>query len=204
MIVGLTGSIATGKSTVSKMFAELGAVIVDADKIVRHVQTPQQPAWRDIVEAFGEEILLPTGELDRAKLGAIVFNNEEQRKRLNEIVHPRVREERDRLTESALAENPDAIVIWDIPLLIETGIYREVEKTIVVYVDPQTQLKRLLERDELTEEAARSRIASQMSIEDKKQYADFLINNQGTIEDTERQVAEIWQQLNERAKETVE
>lgn len=204
MIVGLTGSIATGKSTVSKMFTELGAVIVDADKIVRHVQTPQQPAWRDIVEAFGEEILLPTGELDRAKLGSIVFNNEEKRKRLNEIVHPRVREERDRLTESALAENPDAIVIWDIPLLIETGIYKEVEKTIVVYVDPQTQLQRLLERDELTEEAAKSRIAAQMSIDEKKQYADFLIDNRGTVEDTRRQVEQIWQVLNQQARETGE
>lgn len=204
MIVGLTGSIATGKSTVSKMFAERGAIIVDADKIVRQVQAPQQAAWLDIVKEFGEEILLPNGELDRAKLGSIVFNNEEKRKRLNEIVHPRVREERDHLTQSALASNPDAIVIWDIPLLIETGIYKEVEKTIVVYVDPETQLRRLLERDELTEEAARSRIAAQMSIEDKKSYADYVIDNQGTIEETAAQVEAIWQQLTTRTKETAE
>jgi len=204
MIVGLTGSIATGKSTVSNMFAELGAVIIDADKIVRQVQSPDQPAWRDIVKEFGEDILLPNRELDRAKLGAIVFGNSEKRKMLNEIVHPRVREERDRFTGSALAVNPDALVIWDIPLLIETGIYKEVEKTIVIYVDPATQLKRLLERDELTEEAAKSRIAAQMPIEEKKQYADFLIDNRGTIEETRAQVTSIWEQLTGRAREITE
>lgn len=195
MITGLTGSIATGKSTVSKMLAERGAVIVDADKIVRQVQEQGRPAWRDIVAEFGEEILLPSGELDRPKLGAIVFSDEAKRQRLNEIVHPRVREERDRQTRAALEQNPQAVVIWDIPLLIETGIYKEVDKTIVVYVDRETQYKRLLERDELPPEQAEKRIASQMPIDEKKAYADYLIDNRGSLEETLAQVNRVYEEL---------
>ncbi|MGZ4106744.1 MAG: dephospho-CoA kinase [Tumebacillaceae bacterium] len=195
MIVGLTGSIATGKSTVSQIFAELGGIIIDADKIVRHVQRPGERAWKEIVACFGEDILLPTQELDRAKLGSLVFGNEENRRKLNEIVHPRVREERDRQTAAALAEHPQGIVIWDIPLLIETGIYKEVDKTVVVYVDPDTQLSRLLSRDQMSLEQSQSRIASQMPVEEKKSYADYLIDNRGTLEETKRQVQAVWEDL---------
>ncbi|MBL0386273.1 dephospho-CoA kinase [Tumebacillus sp. ITR2] len=197
MIAGLTGSIATGKSTVSALFEALGAVIIDADKIVRQVQQPGQKAYEDIVEAFGEEILLPDGALDRAKLGALVFGNEANRTRLNGIVHPRVREERDRQTQAALALDPNAVIIWDIPLLIETGMHTQVDKTIVVYVDAETQLARLLSRDELPLEAARQRIAAQMPIEEKKRYADFLIDNRGTLQETQAQVRKIWEELAE-------
>lgn len=207
MIAGLTGSIATGKSTVSALFDKLGAVIIDADKIVRQVQQPGEKAWQEIVEAFGEEILLPTGELDRAKLGSLVFGNAENRARLNEIVHPRVREERDRQTQEAKRRDPNAIIIWDIPLLIETGMHKQVEKTIVVYVDAKTQLARLLSRDELSEEGARQRIAAQMPIEEKKPYADFLIDNRGTVEETQAQVHAIWEELKalqERASRAAE
>ncbi|MGB8953828.1 MAG: dephospho-CoA kinase [Tumebacillaceae bacterium] len=195
MIVGLTGSIATGKSTVSAMLSELGGVIIDADKIVRQVQRPGEPAWREIVEFFGEEILLPNQELDRAKLGSLVFGNENNRQRLNSIVHPRVRDERDRQTAEAVQANPQAVVIWDIPLLIETGIYKEVDKVVVVYVDPDTQLQRLLARDELSPEQAKSRIAAQMSIEQKKEYADYLIDNRGSREETQAQVLAVWEAL---------
>lgn len=201
MIAGLTGSIATGKSTVSGMLRQLGAVIVDADRIVRDLQRPGEPAWREIVEFFGEEILLPTRELDRAKLGGLVFGNEELRAALNGIVHPLVRMERDKQTEAAFQANPQAVVIWDVPLLIETGIYREVEKTIVVYVDAETQLERLLKRDELTREQAEQRMAAQMSIEDKRAYADYLIDNRGSLADTEEQVRTVWQQLCQLATE---
>jgi dephospho-CoA kinase len=197
MIAGLTGSIATGKSTVSALFEALGAVIIDADKIVRQVQQPGQKAYEDIVEAFGEEILLPDGTLDRAKLGALVFGNEANRTRLNGIVHPRVREERDRQTQAALAQDPNAVIIWDIPLLIETGMHTQVDKTIVVYVDAETQLARLLSRDELPLEAARQRIAAQMPIEEKKRYADFLIDNRGSLQETQAQVRKIWEELAE-------
>ncbi|KEO82055.1 dephospho-CoA kinase [Tumebacillus flagellatus] len=197
MIAGLTGSIATGKSTVSALFEALGAVIIDADKIVRQVQQPGQRAYEDIVEAFGEEILLPDGALDRAKLGALVFGNDANRQKLNGIVHPRVREERDRQTQEALKQNPRAVIIWDIPLLIETGMHNQVDKVIVVYVDAETQFSRLLSRDELSEEAAKQRIASQMPIEEKKQYADYLIDNRGTLAETEEQVRKIWEELAE-------
>jgi len=200
MIAGLTGSIATGKSTVSKMLQQQGAVIVDADRIVRQAQLPGEPAWRGIVEAFGEEILLPTRELDRAKLGALVFGNEAARQKLNGIVHPLVREERDRQTQAALQEDPHGVVIWDIPLLIETGIYREVEKVIVVYTDPEQQLARLLERDNLSREAALQRIAAQMSIEEKRTYADYVIDNCGSREETERQVLDVWAELERLAR----
>ncbi|ARU59711.1 dephospho-CoA kinase [Tumebacillus avium] len=201
MIVGLTGSIATGKSTVSKMFADAGAVIVDADKIVREVQQPGQQAFQEIVDHFGKEVLLPNGELDRAKLGSLVFGNEENRLKLNAIVHPRVREARDEQTRATLARDSRAIIIWDIPLLIETGIYQEVEKTVVVYVDRETQYARLLKRDELSAEAAEKRIAAQMPIEEKKRYADFLIDNRGTIEETQRQVQEVWAELTRLQRE---
>ncbi|TCP53744.1 dephospho-CoA kinase [Tumebacillus sp. BK434] len=201
MIVGLTGSIATGKSTVSKMFAEAGAVIVDADKIVREVQQPGKQAFLEIVDHFGKEVLLPNGELDRAKLGSLVFGKEENRLKLNSIVHPRVREERDQQTAAALARDSRAIIIWDIPLLIETGIYQEVEKTVVVYVDRETQYERLLKRDELSAEAAEQRISAQMPIEEKKRYADFLIDNRGTIEETQRQVQEVWVELTRLQRE---
>jgi dephospho-CoA kinase len=201
MIVGLTGSIATGKSTVSQILAKLGGVIIDADKIVRLVQRPGEQAWREIVEAFGNDILLPNQELDRAKLGSLVFGNEENRQKLNGIVHPHVRQERDRQTQAAMAENPHAIVIWDIPLLIETGIYKEVDKTVVVYVDPETQLLRLLARDQMSQEQSQSRIAAQMPVEEKKQYADFLIDNRGSREETERQVQAVWKELTRLATE---
>lgn len=201
MIVGLTGSISTGKSTVSTMLSELGGVIIDADKIVRQVQRPGEPAWREIVESFGEEILLPNQELDRAKLGSLVFGNEQNRQRLNSIVHPHVRDERDRQTAAAFAANAQAVVIWDIPLLIETGIYKEVDKVVVVYVDPDTQLQRLLARDELSPEQAKSRIAAQMSIDEKKQYADYLIDNRGSLEETRAQVLAVWTELQRGAAE---
>lgn len=200
MIVGLTGSIATGKSTVSAMLSELGGVIIDADKIVRQVQRPGEPAWREIVEFFGEAILLPNQELDRAKLGSLVFGNENNRQRLNSIVHPRVRDERDRQTAAAMRANPQAVVVWDIPLLIETGIYKEVDKVVVVYVDPDTQLQRLLARDELSPEQAKSRIAAQMPIEQKKEYADYLIDNRGSREETQAQVLAVWEELRSAAE----
>lgn len=195
MIVGLTGSIATGKSTVSKMLAEQGAVIIDADKIVRRVQEPGQPAWRGIVEHFGEGVLQADGTLNRAKLGDLVFQDTKNRQRLNEIVHPIVRVERDRETAEARERDPEVIIIWDIPLLIETGIYKDVDRVVVVYVDQETQLSRLLSRDELSEEQAKARIAAQMPIEEKREYADYVIDNRGTLEETAERVREVYGQL---------
>ncbi|WP_018132038.1 dephospho-CoA kinase [Effusibacillus pohliae] len=195
MIAGLTGGIATGKSTVSNMFRQLGAAIVDADRIARLVVEPDRPAWRDLVAHFGEGILLADRTIDRVRLGQIVFSDASQREVLNRIVHPRVREEADRQTADFLRENPRRPVIHDVPLLIETGLYRRMDKVIVVYVDEPTQMRRLMQRNCLSEEEAIRRIRAQMPIEQKKAYADYLIDNRGTLEETRSQVERVWEEL---------
>ncbi|GAX89498.1 dephospho-CoA kinase [Effusibacillus lacus] len=195
MIVGLTGGIATGKSTVSQMFRELGAPIVDADVIARTVVEPGRPAWRDIVSHFGEDILLSDRTIDRPKLGGIVFSNAAERDKLNRIVHPRVRKEAGRQVAEYLRKDPNRPVIQDVPLLIETGLYRQMDKVILVYVDEQTQLHRLMERDGVSEKEAMKRIRAQMPIEDKKSYADYVIDNRGGLDQTRRQVMRIWEEL---------
>ncbi|MFC4769930.1 dephospho-CoA kinase [Effusibacillus consociatus] len=199
MIVGLTGGIATGKSTVSSMFRQLGAPIVDADVIARLVVEPDRPAWRDLVAHFGEGILLPDRSIDRVKLGSIVFSDVSQRDKLNRIVHPRVREESSRQIALHLEKDPKRPVIQDVPLLIETGLYKQMDKVILVYVDEETQLKRLMERNAMTEEEAIKRIRAQMPIEEKRRYADYLIDNRGTLEETRVQVERIWEELRKLA-----
>jgi dephospho-CoA kinase len=195
MVIGLTGGIASGKSTVSNMLRDLGGFIVDADLIARKVVEPDQLAWREIVEHFGEQILLEDRSINRTLLGSIVFQNAREREVLNRIVHPRVREEMIRQTEEIRERKPRGIVIWDVPLLIEGGLYQWVEKIIVVYVDPATQLRRLMKRDSLSETEAKRRIAAQMPLAEKVKFADFLINNEGTLEDTRKQVNRIWNEI---------
>lgn len=195
MIIGLTGGIATGKSTVSKMFRELGAPIVDADRIARLVVEPDQPAWHDLVAHFGGEIVLPDRTINRPKLAGIVFSDASERDKLNSIVHPRVREESACQVAEYLREDPKRPVIQDVPLLIETGLYKQMDKVILVYADAATQLERLTERDQMSEEEARKRIAAQMPIEEKRSYADFLIDNRGTLDETRLQVVRIWEEL---------
>ncbi|GIM47127.1 dephospho-CoA kinase [Collibacillus ludicampi] len=195
MVIGLTGGIASGKSTVSNMLRDLGGFIVDADLIARKVVEPDQLAWREIVEHFGEQILLEDRSINRTLLGSIVFQNAREREVLNRIVHPRVREEMIRQTEEIRERKPRGIVIWDVPLLIEGGLYQWVEKIIVVYVDPATQLRRLMKRDSLSETEAKRRIAAQMPLAEKVKFADFLIHNEGTLEDTRKQVNRIWNEI---------
>lgn len=195
MIAGLTGGIATGKSTVSNMFRQLGAPIVDADVIARLVVEPDRPAWRDLVAHFGRGILLPDRRINRPKLAGIVFSDAAERDKLNRIVHPRVREEAARQTADFLREDPKRPVIQDVPLLIETGLYKQMDKVILVYVDQQTQLRRLIERDSLAEEEALKRIRAQMPIEEKRAYADYVIDNRGSLEETRSQVVRIWEEL---------
>lgn len=192
IVIGLTGSIATGKSTVASMFIDIGIPVIDADRIAREVVEPGEEAYKKVVETFGEEILLEDRSLNRPKLGRIVFSDEEKRNQLNSIVHPAIRkkmlEKRD-----AYLKNGEGCVVLDIPLLFESKLEHFVDKIIVVYVDEDVQLKRLLERNQLTKEEALERIRSQMPVKDKIELADAVIDNNGTIEHSFKQLKEILQ-----------
>jgi len=190
MIIGLTGSIASGKSTVSNMLKEYGFPIVDADLVARQVVEPGSETLEKIAEAFGREILTENGELDRKKLGAIIFNNEEKRQLLNSIIHPAIRKEMLRQRDEHLA-NGEKTVIMDIPLLFESKLQHFVDKILVVTVSEEVQLQRLMERNQLTEEEAKARIQSQLPLSVKEKGADAVINNNGTLEETRIQLEQI-------------
>jgi dephospho-CoA kinase len=194
MILGLTGGIATGKSTVTAMLRERGIPVIDADQIAREVVEPGKPAYEAIVRHFGREILLADGQINRKKLGEIVFSDEAERQKLNAIVHPEVRRVMREEAETA-ERNGAAIVFMDIPLLFESKLQHMVDKIVVVYAPASVQLARMLERDELDEEQAHKRLRAQWPIEQKKQLADFLIDNTGTREETERQVERLLAEL---------
>ena len=193
--VGLTGSIAVGKSYVLSVLAELGCVAFDADKIAHTVMEPGREAYNMIVREFGNDVLATDGSIDRGKLGAIVFNDEARRMRLNEIVHPRVKEEQDRLLAEAEARDRDGIAVIDAALLIESGGYKRFDKLIVVYCNPETQIERLVRRNRITREDAERRIVAQMPSQEKRRYADFEIDSSGTQEDTRKQVVAVHSQL---------
>lgn len=192
----LTGGIATGKSTVSRMFQECGAHLIDADLVARQVVEPGQPAYQEIVEYFGTEILLEDGQLDRKALGAIIFQHPEERERLNQMTHPRVIAAIDDEEARIHANEPDRLILVDVPLLIETGMYRSYPAVIVVYAPEMVQVQRLMERDRLPEEDARRRIAAQMPIDDKLRYAAHVIRNIGRQDETFAQVKTVFEQLN--------
>ena len=193
--VGLTGSIAVGKSFVVEVFRELGAFVIDADQTAREVVAPETKGWRLIVERFGSNILLPDNEIDRSKLGAIVFADAEKRQLLNSIVHPLVIETQDDWLLNIERENPDSIAMIDAALMIESGGYQRFDKIIVVWCEAETQLERLMARNNLNREAAIQRIESQMPQAEKKQYADFTIDTSNGFEDTRRQTVEIYDRL---------
>jgi len=188
LLVGLTGSIATGKSTVSAMFAHQGARVIDADLLSREVVIPGQPAYARILEEFGSHLVLEDGSLDRKALGAIVFADPARRKRLEEITHPAVGARQQRILSVLDEEGFEGIVLWDAALLFETGGVSKMDKVVVVVADPETERRRLMARDGLSEADARARIASQMPIAEKAKRADHVIDNSGTREETERQV----------------
>ncbi len=193
--VGLTGSIATGKSAVCGYFLELGCHVLDADKTAREVVEAGTKGLDMIVEEFGDEVLLPNGELDRTRLGSIVFADEKKRLLLNSIVHPLVFEAQNRWLAAREAKDPDGIAIVDAALMIESGGYKRFNKLIVVWCEPAIQLKRLKLRDDLPETDAKKRIAAQMPQEEKKRYADFLIDTSNGFEDTRKQVVEVFEKL---------
>jgi dephospho-CoA kinase len=189
-VLGLTGGIGSGKSAVAQMFAQLGAQVIDADQVARQVVEPGQPALQEIAASFGPEVLLPDGRLDRPRLAGIIFADPAQRARLDAITHPRIRARIDELI-TARRSGPGVLIV-DIPLLYENDRAQSVEKVIVVWVNPQTQLRRIRERDGLPAEAARQRIAAQMSLDAKRARADHVIDNGGSLTDTQRQVEAIY------------
>jgi len=195
LLVGLTGGIATGKSTVSAMFAHLGAKVVDADLLAREVVMPGQPAHAQIVKEFGPDVLQEDGALDRKRLGALVFADAQKRKRLEEITHPAIRVRQQRILSVYEEEAFDGIVIWDAALLVESGGAKGMDRVVVVTADPAAELRRLVERDGFSEEEARGRMASQMPLAEKVKVADYVIDNSGSRAETERRVREVHRAL---------
>jgi dephospho-CoA kinase len=190
LTIGLTGGIASGKSTVTEMIRGLGIPVIDADQVARDVVKAGEEAYEQIIKTFGQDILQENGEIDRAKLGAIVFYNEQERKKLNAIVHPAVR--RRMLAEKeAYVQKGAKTIVLDIPLLFESELTHLIDKIIVVYVDDDIQLERLMKRNGFSEEEALARIRSQMPLHEKVKKADAVINNNGTIEETKQQLLQI-------------
>jgi len=185
-VIGLTGGIASGKSTVSKALADLGATVIDGDETAHRLMEPHQPIWEDIVNKFGREILNPDLAIDRAKLGKIVFDDPEQMTALNKITRPRIIESIKNELDSIKEARPDSVIVLDVPLLYEARLDKLSDEVWVVWIDRETQIKRLMERNHYTREEAVKRIDSQMSLDEKAQRADVVIDNSGSIEETLR------------------
>jgi len=199
LIVGLTGGIASGKSLVTRVLKELGAHIIDADKIVHDLLSSGENACNEVISHFGARIRLPDGSVDRRMLGDIIFNDPGERAWLNNCIHPRVFEAYNRQVHHLRERQPDAIVVMDAALLIETGYHKKMDKLIVVYARQQDQVKRLMERDRFTLEQALARISSQMPLDEKRKHADYVIDNTGSREASERQTREAFEKLRQEA-----
>lgn len=193
--VGLTGSIAVGKSFVVDVFRELGCHVLDADKTAREVVEPGTVGLKRIVENFGDAVLMSNGELNRSKLGGIVFADETKRQLLNSIVHPLVIERQNEWIEAWEKADPQGVAIVDAALMIESGGYKRFDRLIVVWCRPEVQLERLMLRDRLSADEAARRISAQMSQEEKRSYADLLIDTSDGFAEARRQTIEIFEQL---------
>jgi dephospho-CoA kinase len=199
IIVGLTGGVGTGKSTVTNFLSELGAYVIDWDELARKVTRPHSQAWKEIVEHFGKSVLNEDLTINRQNLADIVFSDKRKLAKLNRIVHPRVFEEDERITSEIRSHDPDALIIKDIPLLFEVARHIPVDKIVVVSASEHTQLRRLEEKG-ITLEDALNRIRSQLPLDKKIKSADFVINNDGPPEETKRQVKEIYHSLRKGEK----
>ncbi|MBC8079748.1 MAG: dephospho-CoA kinase [Gorillibacterium sp.] len=193
MIIGLTGGIACGKSTVAAMLADRGAAIVDADQLARESAAPGSLGLQQIVEHFGSDMLQGDGTLDRKRLGNVIFNNESARKDLEAILHPLIRLKMHERMNELDGHQPNRLVVVDVPLLYESGMDSMFPEIMVVYVPRDIQLKRLMQRDGITEEQAQLRLLAQMPIEDKKLLADILVDNSQGLQETEQQIDKFWQ-----------
>lgn len=192
MILGLTGGIACGKSTVASMLMQRGAILIDADVIAREVVEPGTYTLEELTKQFGSHILNSDGTINRKELGSIVFADESKRKVLNAIMHPSIRSEMKSRMERYELSEPDKLIVVDIPLLYESGLDNMFKEVMVVYVPEEVQLQRLMERDGYSHADAEARLQAQMPIEDKKKLSDVLIDNSGTLKATEAQVEAFW------------
>ena len=198
--VGLTGGIATGKSTVVRMLMKKGARVIDHDGLVHILQEPGQPVWKRIIEAFGRDILDTEDRIDRKKLGALVFDDEPRRKTLEGIVHPAVLEEAQRQRDEIGRQDRQAIVLSDIPLLLEVGMQDRFDLILLVYAPPEVQILRVMKRNKMTRDEAVARLKAQMPIDEKLKFAHLVIRNDGTMRELEKRVDEVWQELLSREK----
>ena len=192
LLIGLTGGVATGKSTVAKLLKTCGAVIIDADALAREVVQPGKPAWRDIVRLYGEQVLKPDRTLNRPALAHIVFRDSRKLGALSAIIHPRVAREQARLTRDIGRRDPDAIVMYDVPLLFEAGVDKRVDRIVVVAADRETQITRLQRRDHLTRAEALRRIRSQLPLATKIKQADYVIDGTLPLSQLKRTVKDLY------------
>ena len=195
ILVGLTGGIATGKSTVAGMFKRCGAVVIDADALAREAVLPGKPAWREILSTFGKTILNPDRTLNRQALGVMVFGHPAKLRQLERIIHPRVAREQIRLTKQAARKDPRAVVIYDVPLLFEAGIDTRMDTTIVVTADRETQIARLKKRNGLSRAEALRRIKSQMPLTKKRRRADCVLDGTLSLPQLKKQVRSLYQSI---------
>ncbi len=197
-LIALTGGIASGKSTIARRLAEHGAIIVDADQIVREVQTAGSPVLQQIAAVFGGDVITPEGSLDRASLGSKVFGDPELLARLNAIVHPAVRAESQRRFEAAQAADPSAVVVYDVPLLVEARVDDPWDLIVVAHAPASERLRRLVELRGMEEHAAQDRIDAQVSDDRRLAIADIAIDTSGTIEETQAQTDALWERIRAR------
>jgi dephospho-CoA kinase len=198
ILVGLTGGIATGKSTVASIFRRFGATVIDADQLAREVVRPGKPAWREIVKSFGKRVLLPDRTIDRPALGSIVFHNRRKLRRLEQIIHPRVAREQQRRARDIARRTPDALIIYEVPLLFEAGVNTRVDTIIVVTADRGTQVARLKRRNGLTRREAIQRITSQLPLAEKARRADIVLDGTKSKSSLSREIRRVVHDLRAR------
>lgn len=199
LMVGLTGGIASGKSMVAGIFRKAGAIVIDADLLARQVVKPGRPAWREICDLFGDRVVDPDGNLDRTELGRLVFGDSQLRRQLEAIIHPLVRTRIESALQKIARTEPNAVVIQEVPLLLETGMEKGLAEIIVVYASESQQLQRLMLRDGMARQEAQARIDAQMPIEEKRKKATIVIDNSGSLEATKQQSLRVYAQLAQRA-----
>jgi dephospho-CoA kinase len=195
LIVGLTGGVATGKSLVAKEFKRLGAHVIDADEIAREITRPGTTAYKEIAEEFGNEAIKPDGTIDRKNLGRVVFSDPARLKRLNEITHPKIIQEIEERIEGFKKKHPREIIVVDAPLLIEVGLYRRMDRVVVVYADDERQIERIMKRDGMKKEEAMRLIGAQLPTKRKVEFADFVIDGNAAVKETQKEAEGVYERL---------